>query len=165
MSDYKIIKKFKPKGKYIHFNQKKSVTGIVNFNDLKKITGLDDVGKTITPDEIIEINFPILDHYFVIKFKSKNGWTLKKLIQYIHKAGLITGNYLLKYQPTVLNSMSVDSPENFINNFSLLSDKKKSDIIKLDSRIYVNLHNNSELEHNKTTIAPNNLANNLANTI
>jgi hypothetical protein len=149
MSNYKIIKKFKPKGEYVYFNQKKSVSGIVNFNELKKITSLDDIGKNIISEEIIEINFPILDHYFVTQFKSKNGWTLKKLILYIHKAGLGAGNYLLKYQPTLLNTMSVDSSENFINKFSLLSDKKKSDIIKLDNHIYINLHNNSVLEDTK----------------
>ena len=138
MSNYKIIKKFKPKGEYIYFNQKKSVTGIINFNELKKITSLDDVGKSIISDETIEINFPILDHYFVTQFKSKNGWTLKKLILYIHKAGLITGNYLMKYQPTMMDSLSAKSPEEFIEKFAILSDKKKSDIIKIDNRIYRN---------------------------
>lgn len=141
MIKYKIIKKFKPKGNFIHFNQKKSSTGVVNFSELKKISTLEDVTKNVISDEIIEINFPISDHYYVAQFKSKNGWSLKKLISFIHKIGMAAGMYLLKYQPGTIKDIAL-SAEEFINKFALLSDKKKSDIIVNGSVVYVNIHDN-----------------------
>jgi hypothetical protein len=139
MLNYKIIKKSKPRGEFIFFNQKKTTTGVIDFSELKKISTLDDVNKNVIPDEIIEINFPISDHYYVVQFKSKNGWSLKKLICQIYKTGLSAGDYLLKYQPNTIKDIAQTADE-FINKFALLSDKKRSDIIVSGNVVYVNIH-------------------------
>jgi hypothetical protein len=138
MLHYKISKKSKPKGNFIHFNQKNSQDGIINFSDMKKLSVIEDISKVVVADESIEINFPIYDHYYTLAFKSKNGWTLKKLIAYIYKTGMSAGEYLIKYQPNVIKDIA--TPEEFINNFALLSDKKKSDIVINNTAIYINLH-------------------------
>ena len=108
---YKITKRVKPKGvDFILFNNKDDSPGTINFNDMK-LNALAGLNEKVANDEIIEINFPIFDHYFTMEYKSKNGWTLKKLITAIHKTGISAGQYLVQYQPHVFTeheSSSVD---------------------------------------------------------
>jgi hypothetical protein len=145
MPTYTITKKVKPKGaSYILFNFKNDPkNGIIDFIDIKKLSLIEDVNRAIIPEEIIEINFPIFDHYFTQTIKSKNGWTFKKLIQHIYKVGLCSAEYLYKYQLTSVQEFS-DTPTGFVNTFALISNNKKSDIIKKDGSIYINLHNSTQ---------------------
>ena len=145
MPPYTISKKSKPKNStYILFNFKNDPkNGVIDFVDIKKLSLIDDINKVVIPEEKIEINFPICDHYFTQTVTSKNGWTLKKLLQCIYKVGLSSAEYLYKYQPASVKEF-VSSPLEYVNTFSLISNSRRSDIIKKDCAIYVNLHNSTQ---------------------
>jgi hypothetical protein len=136
---YKITKKIKPKGAdFILFNAKNETSGIVNFNDMK-LKSLDDVNKIVVNDELIEINFPIFDHYFTMEYKSKNGWTLKKLLMAIHKTAVCAGQYLVQYQPQLFTEKD-PTPADFVDKYFIGSNGKKSDLLKKNNNIYVNIN-------------------------
>jgi hypothetical protein len=134
---YKITKIIKPKGvDFILFNNKDESAGIVNFNEMK-LNNIFGLNEKVSNDESIEINFPIFDHYFAMEYKSKNGWTLKKLIATIHKTGVLAGRYLAQYRPQVFTETE-PVPADFVNKYCMVSNSKKSDIMKKNNVIYVN---------------------------
>jgi len=82
---YIITKKLNPKGvEFILFHNKNEITGLVNFSDMELNT-LSDINEKVINAELFSINFPISDHYYTMEYKSKNGWTLKKPLDEIHK--------------------------------------------------------------------------------
>ena len=155
---YTITKKIKPKSvDFILFYNKNESMGVVNFNDmnLKKIAGLTE---NIISDEVIEINFPISDHYFTMEYKSKNGWTLKKLLTTIYKIAIIAGQYLIKYQPHMFLGSDNPSPADFVDKFYIQSNNKKSDIMKKNNKIYINTNINHDI--NRTINSDDNIIDN-----
>ena len=157
---YTITKKIKPKGvDFILFYNKNEATGTINFNDmnLKKIAGLTE---NVISDEVIEINFPISDHYFTMEYKSKNGWTLKKLLTTINKIAIVAGQYIIKYQPHMFLDSDNPSPADFVDKFYIHSNSKKSDIMKKNNKIYINTNINHDI--NCTTKSDDNTIGNNA---
>lgn len=134
---YKITKRIKPKGmEAITFQNKDGTAAVINFNEIKLNT-LQDVNEKVMNDEIIEIYFPIFEHYFSMEYKSKNGWSLKKLIATIHKTAVSAGQYLIQYQPQVFTEKE-PTPADFVDKYCITSSGKKSDLLKKNNMIYVN---------------------------
>ena len=144
MSNYTIVRKNKVRGvTHIPFNSKTDPkSGTVEFCNIKKLSALHDINRVVITDEVIDINFPIFDHYFIQKVKSKNGWTLKKLILNIYKVGMNAATYLYKYQPSAIKEFAKD-PVDYMNSFMMVSANKKSDITMKGGCVFVNLRNNS----------------------
>ena len=135
---YKITRKIKPKGaEFVLFPSKDGSVGIINFKDMKLNT-LADINQMVTDSEIIDINFPIVDHFYTMECKSKTGWTLKKLFSAIHKTAINAGQYLIQYQPQLFDDTLI-TPGDFVDKYSLVSNSKKSDILKKNNSIYINL--------------------------
>lgn len=141
---YKITKRIKPKGiEYITFQNKSGSPAIINFNEMNmNMKMLCNINENVMNDEIIEINFPIFDHYYSMEYKSKNGWSLKKLILTIYKTAKSAGQYLIKYQPQLFNETEIN-PTDFVNKYCITSSGKKSDLLKKNNIIYVNITPNT----------------------
>jgi hypothetical protein len=135
---YKITRKTKPKGaEFILFPSKDGSAGIINFKDMK-FNALSDINQKIIDSEIIEINFPIVDHFYTMEYKSKTGWSLKKLFSAIYKTALNAGQYLVQYQPQLFDDTLITAGD-FVDKYRLVSNGKKSDIMKKNNIIYINL--------------------------
>ena len=135
---YKITRKIKPRGvEFVLFPAKDGSSGTLNFKDMK-FNDLADTNQKIIDSEMIEINFPIFDHFYTMEYKSKTGWSLKKLFSAIHKTAINAGQYLIQYQPQLFDD-TLMTPTDFVDKYSLISNGKKSDIMKKNNIIYINI--------------------------
>ena len=73
-----------------------------------------------------------------MEYKSKTGWSLKKLFSAIHKTAINAGQYLIQYQPQLFDD-TLMTPTDFVDKYSLVSNGKKSDIMKKNNIIYINI--------------------------
>ena len=92
----------------------------------------------VITDDTINIHFPMYDNYYVKTYTSSNGFTFKKLVDRIIKAGLATGNYIIKYDNRTL-SVENPNPSNYIMNYAIASSNDGEDIKRLGNNIYISI--------------------------
>jgi len=140
MKSYKLVKREIPKNtKYIKFHFKNDKTfGMLNLCCWKdEIDEIDNANRTIIDHKKINIYFPMFDYFYVKTYRSNVGFTFRKLVDTIIKAGLQTGKYDTRYNPQ--HYFRPATAEGFIGEFAITSSLDKSDIEIKGNSIYISL--------------------------
>ncbi len=83
---------------------------------------------------------PIIDHFYVKEYSSKNGFTFKELVEKIVKAGLQTGKYYSAIEKIFQGeAKKYDSAVDFISEYSIASNERFSDINIKGNNVYISL--------------------------
>lgn len=139
---FEIKERKTPKGtKYIKFNFKDDPKfGMINLGThvwKKDIDKIENINEKIIDDNIINIYFPIFDHFYMKTYESKNGYTFKKLFSKIMKTGIEAGKYDTKHNP---DHYAVPATyEDFVGEYAITSNDKESDIEIKNNNIYISL--------------------------
>jgi hypothetical protein len=111
--------------------------GIVNLGDNKLTTddlkGIKDLNKKIVDKQVVHIYFPAFENYFVKTYRSKNGFTLRKILNLINDTGYIAMYEAFKLNPKNFFTDDIEEAASSIGEFAVMTFNID------DNNIYVNI--------------------------
>jgi len=109
--------------------------GMINLccvnQELYKIKQIND---KIIQKKTIEIYFPLFDYFYIVRFQSPMGWTLRRLIKDIEIAGLAAMTYY-----ALINHEDPEMSRSSLGEYALTWSPEQSDIEMIDDKVYISL--------------------------